>query len=371
MTRTKIVDCDAHVLEPADLWERYLEERDLLPLAPTFYLDADGVQQFKLEGKTANRGVIGVGGRNAGKPFTPDVKNQRWEEQTPGGFDPHKRIPDMNLEGIDVAVLFPTVGSRFTGLQSGPLAAALCRAYNYWLADYCRPYPDRLVGVGLVPFQDPELAIPEMRRAIEKIGFKAIFIRPNPARGRNLDHPDYAPFWDTAQGLGVPIVIHEGGGMRSIPTIAADRFDNPVFRHMCSHAMEQQIACMTLILGGVLERFPRLKVGFMEAGGGWLPYWLERMDDHKERMGWLIPECKSLPSEYFRRQCKLSVEPGERMIPAVVDLVGDEYLMFASDYPHFDCTFPGAVSAAREAKISPAAMDKLLGENARAFYNLP
>jgi predicted TIM-barrel fold metal-dependent hydrolase len=365
-----VVDANGHVLEPTNLWNDYLEDREFLPLAPRFYIDEQGVQQFMLEGKTLARGPFGMGGRNAGKPFTPETQYQRWEDQHPGGFDPHKRISELDLEGIDVAVLFPTIGMRFCGLQDPKLAATLCRAYNNWLADYCKPYPDRLVGLGVIPFQDPQLAIVEMHYAIKRLGFKGVAIRPNPVRGQNFDHSDYSPFWEAAQNLECPVAIHEGGGMRSIPTIGADRFENVVYRHMVSHPMEQQIACMTLILGGILERFPKLKVAFLEAGGGWLPYWLERMDDHHERMGWLIPHCKLRPSEYFCRQCRVSVEPHEKTIPTVVELVSENCIMWASDYPHFDCTFPGAVAKVREAKVSPTVLNKILGENALHFYNL-
>lgn len=370
MGSVKVVDADGHILEPVDLWQRYLEEKELLPLAPTFYTDQEGNQQFMLEGKTYPRGPLGVGGRNAGQPVSPEMQQQRWEDQQPGGFDPHKRIADLDSEGIDVAVLFPTIGLRFCGLDDAQLATALCRAYNNWLADFCQPYPGRLFGVGAIPFQEPQLAILEMRRVVEKLGFKAVFIRPNPLRGRNLDHPDYYPFWEAAQNLGCPVAIHEGGVMRTMPAIGADRFANPVYRHMVSHPMEQQLSCMTLMFGGIFEKFPRLNIAFLESGGGWLPYWLERMDHHHERLGWLIPECKLPPSEYFRRQCHISVDPDEKTIPAVVELVGEDYILWASDYPHFDCTFPGAVDELREAKVPPKVLNKILGENAVRFYHL-
>src|SRR2546423_3771285 len=168
MKRTKVVDTDGHVLEPIDLWDNYLEEREFLPLAPRFYIDEQGKQQFMIEGETQARGPLGTGGRNAGKPVTLETQHQRWEDQQPGGFDPHKRIPDLDLEGIDLVMLFPTIGLRLCGLQDPKLAAALCRAYNNWLVDYCKPHPDRLVGVAAIPFQDPQLAIQEMRRSIEK-----------------------------------------------------------------------------------------------------------------------------------------------------------------------------------------------------------
>ncbi|HUJ79003.1 MAG TPA: amidohydrolase family protein, partial [Nitrospiria bacterium] len=319
----KVIDADGHILEPSNLWEEYMEERDLLPLAPRFFIDEAGVQQCSLEGQVLPRGVIGLAGRNAGKQITPETSKQLWDEQQPGGFNPHERIKDLDLEGVDTAVLYPTIGLRFCGISDFRLATAVCRAYNNWLADYCKAYPGRLIGVGTVPFQDPQSAIAEMRRVHEKLGFKAVFIRPNPLLGRNLDHPDYHPFWQAAQEIGCPVGFHEGGFSKKISTIGADRFTNLAYRHMLGHAMEQQIACMTMILGGVLEKFPRLKVVFLEAGGGWLPYWLDRMDHHRERLGWMVPDCKLKPTEYFKRQCMISVDPDEKTIPMVAELVGD------------------------------------------------
>ena len=370
MSKTNVVDADGHVLEPIDLWDKYFEDRELQPLAPRFFIDDKGVQQMMFDGQVVPRGVIGLAGRNAGKPLTPETSAQRWEDQQPGGFDPHKRIGDLDLDGIDVAVLYPTLGLRICGVRNTRLAAALARAYNNWLADFCKAYPKRFAGVGAVPLQDPPLAIREMHHAVKTLGFNAVFVRPNPLMGRNLDHPDYYPFWEAAQDLGCPVTFHEGGFMKTLPTVGADRFDNLVYRHMLGHAMEQQIAAMTMILGGVLDRFPRLRVAFLEAGGGWLPYWLERMEHHHERLPWMIPGCRLKPSEYFRRQCMVSVDPDEKTIPSIVELVGDDCIMWASDYPHFDCTFPGAVAELREAKVPAVSMNKILGENAVRFYGL-
>jgi predicted TIM-barrel fold metal-dependent hydrolase len=94
------------------------------------------------------------------------------------------------------------------------------------------------------------------------------------------------------------------------------------------------------------------------------------MDHHHERLGWLIPDCKLRPSEYFIRQCRISIDPDEKTIPMVVELVGEDNLFWASDYPHFDCTFPGAVKEIRSAKVEPRALNKIIGGNALRFYNL-
>lgn len=369
-----VVDTDSHILEPTTLWQDYLEEKDLLPLAPYFYDDDDGEQRFSIEGftppKAKNMGM-GMGGRNIdNKDFKTVIKSQRWEEQQPGGFAPEPRLLDMDKEGVDIAMIYPTIGLRYTGIKDNRLAASVCRAYNNWLADYCKFNPSRLIGVGAIPFQEPDLAVQEMRYVVEKLGFKAVFTRPNPLRNRNLNHPDYDLIWQAAQELDCPVGIHEGGFMPGIPAIGSDRFENIVFRHMSSHPMEQQLACMEIILGGVLERFPRLKIVFLESGGGWLPYWLQRMDEHKERMGWLIPDCKLRPTEYFQRQCLIQIASDENTTPMLTEIIGSDCISWGTDYPHFDCNWTGSTQRFRQTGLSEVITEKILGGNAIRFFNL-
>jgi len=145
------------------------------------------------------------------------------EEGRPGGFDPHKRIPDMDLDGIDAAFLYPSMGLFAGAVYDPDLSAALCRAYNRWLADYCRPYPDRLFGVAMLPMQSVPHAIEEMRFARKELGFRGAFLRPNPYNNKMIDHPDYEPFWAAAEDLDMAIGFHEGGS-RSMPTVGIDRY---------------------------------------------------------------------------------------------------------------------------------------------------
>jgi predicted TIM-barrel fold metal-dependent hydrolase len=128
-------------------------------------------------------------------------------------------------------------------------------------------------------------------------------------------------------------------------TAGIDRFESFFFQHIVSHPFEQQLACLSLIAGGVLERFPRLRVAFMESGTGWLPYWLHRMDEHYETLGWMVPEITMRPSKYFSRQCYISTEPGDSHVAGVAELIGADRILFASDFPHYDAVFPGAVQA--------------------------
>src|SRR3989442_11080824 len=151
-----------------------------------------------------------------------------------------------------------------------------------------------------------------------------------------------------------------------LPTAGADRFPGQwFFTHTVSHPFEQMLACLSLICKGVLEKFPQLKVVFLESGAGWLPYWLWRMDEHHEILPFQVPWLKMKPSEYFRRQCYISCEADEDNLGDIVHAVGQDRILFASDYPHWDSTFPGAPKAILyRTDISLEAKRKILGENA-------
>jgi len=136
-----------------------------------------------------------------------------------------------------------------------------------------------------------------------------------------------------------------------------------------AHPLEQMTAAASLILGGVLERHPRLRVGFMEAGCSWVPYWLERMDEHAENYRFEVPYLKERPSTYFRRQCFVSFELEERAIAYVAESVGAETLVFASDFPHHDCFYPGAVEkVCRRKDLDAKLVSAMLSHNPRRLY---
>src|SRR5215471_10701869 len=243
------IDADGHVLEPRNFWRDYIDPQ-YRDRAPDLIVDDKGKERFLVEGRLlgppAGLGLIGaIGVRECidGKwrHATNVPVNMEYTQGRKGGFDPHARIPDMDLDGIDAAFLYPSLGLFAGAIEDPPLAAAVCRAYNRWLADYCRPYPDRLFGVAMLPMQSIDLAIEEMRFARKELGMRGGFLRPNPYNNRMLHHPDYAPFWAAAQELDVSIGLHEGasGGM---PQVGVDRFETRGARHIISHTMEMMLA---------------------------------------------------------------------------------------------------------------------------------
>src|ERR1700736_493752 len=164
MSRTyNVIDSDGHVLEPPDFWADYLDPK-YRDRAPQFFVDTDGKELLRLEGKVFGRptGLSFVGAIGARQGATSVNK---YIEGRKGGFDPHARIPDMDLDGIDAVFLYPSLGLFSGAVQDPALAAAMCRAYNRWLADYCKPYPDRLFGIAMLPMQSVAAAVEEMRFA--------------------------------------------------------------------------------------------------------------------------------------------------------------------------------------------------------------
>jgi len=290
----------------------------------------------------------------------------------PGGSDPVARLRDMDSEGIDQAVLYPTIGLYFAVVEDPPTAVALAAAYNDWLAGYCAADPRRLFGAAMLPLQDPAASARELRRAVDELGLVAGFVRPNPCLGRSLTDRAYDVVWEAAEELDVPIGLHEGSSV-NVPTLASDRPFNPLVLHAVSHSFEAMLACAQLIAFGTLERHPALRLVFLESSGGWAPFWLERLDEQVKTFGAFCPDMALTPSEYFARQCAISFEVDEHTLPVLLPFVGQDRVVWGSDYPHHDATFPGAVDALR-ATVAPcptAAQVHVLGLNARRIYRLP
>src|SRR5499427_7932836 len=278
------IDADGHILEPLDLWDKYIEPA-FADRRPRFVIDQNGKERLSVEGKLlGNPRGIGSLGSVGVRQGAVKLDSLKYAEGKKGGFDPHARILDMDGDGIDAAFLYPSLG-LFAGAVDDPgLAAAMCRAYNRWLADYCQPYPDRLFGVAMLPMQSIPLAIEEMRYARKELGMRGGFLRPNPYNGKMLHHPDYEPFWSAAEDLDFSIGLHEGasGGM---PQAGVDRFATRGAKHIVSHTVEMMLAAMSVIWEGVCDRHPRVRIAFLESGGGWIAPWLDRMNRHFDDQG--------------------------------------------------------------------------------------
>ncbi len=365
-TAPKIIDADGHVLEPRVAW-RDLPDHQKLQIAT----DERGLDHVSVGGQEIFVGSLGM----LGTPHAvvSDLSQTKpLEEAQPGAFDPVARVADLDVEGIDAAVLYPTVGLAFWAVKDVPTAIALARAYNDWLTSYCATAPTRLHGVALLPFQDPVAAAAELRRAHDDLGFGTAFVRPNPCLGRTIADPANEIVWETAEELDVTIGVHEGSQW-TIETLGLDRQpSNALIFHAVSHAFEHMLACAQLITLGVMERHPDLRFVFLESGGGWAPFWTERLDHQVHGFGGYAPQMKLLPSEYFARQCWISFEVEEKTLPVLAPLVGYDRIVWGTDYPHPDCEFPMMVKLLQDniRGLPSDAQRRILGQNAIDLYRL-
>ena len=219
------------------------------------------------------------------------------------------------------------------------------------------------MDIATVPQSNVDATIAESKRAVKDLVFKGVFLRPNPIAGRTIDNPAFEPLWNVLEELDTPLCLHEGT-TQDVPQAGFDRYENFLFRHVISHPHEMQMACLSVICGGVLERHPKLRVAFLESGVGWIAHCLERLDHHMEYWGHASAPLPLKPSEYFTQQCYISADPDEAIVPGIIDVIGDDNILFASDYPHPDGIFPGVVAEFTERKdVSEESKTKILGEN--------
>src|SRR6516162_600673 len=248
-----VVDADGHVVEPMSAWTK-------LPDAyrPRLTTDAAGYDHVVI-GDTEVLAVPLGNLATPGSTFDDPSTFRSLADAQPGGWDPGLRLADMDAEGIDQAVLYPSIGLYFSVVEDPAAAIALAAAYDDWLAGYCAADPSRLFGAAMLSLQDPAAAARELHRAVTELGFVAGFVRPNPCRGRSLSDRAYDVVWEAAEELHVPIALHEGSSV-IVPTLGSDRPFNPLVLHAVSHSFEQMLACAQLIAFGVLERPPGLRV---------------------------------------------------------------------------------------------------------------
>src|SRR5207249_922872 len=204
------------------------------------------------------------------------------------------------------------------------LAAAMARAYNDWLYEFCQENPERLLGAGMISPFDVNDAVAETRRCVREFGFRAMFLRPNEVNGRNWHDPYYEPLWATLEELGVPLGFHEGSGSQ-LRQVGEQFGANTMLKHIYSHPVEQMLTAGAFCAGGILENHPRLRVAFLEGNCSWVPFLLWRMDEHWEWLGDVYArELTMAPSAYFKRQCFVSVECDEEPVKHVIDAIGDD-----------------------------------------------
>ena len=328
-----IVDADAHHLDgPA--YKNYLPEKYRARSGP--YFPSFGWDIF----------LNGTTGR---KPTNPD-----------------EYCKDLDLEKIGVAVAYPSNALSIGLVRELDLATELAQAYNNWACEFFKGSGNRVHYAAVIAPQVVAEAAKEGRRAVTEKGAVGVMMPTYVQQGLDLGQPQFDPIYAEAEELGVPVGFHATAQV----AVGNTRFHKDLGVHMTSHPFEQMLSIVSVISNGVLDRFPKLKVGFLEAGVGFLPYWMERFDEKYLLRKSEMEPLKMLPSEYIKdHRCYFTCEGEESALPLVIEQFGDECMMYASDYPHWDMEWPHSVSqVVRRKDIADTTKQKILADNAKAFY---
>jgi predicted TIM-barrel fold metal-dependent hydrolase len=334
-----VLSSDSHVFEPPDLWTTRID-RAFRDRAPRM-VRIDGADQLVVE---ADQVLSGIGLiSNAGARFeAPETisSQARFEDVHAGGYDPEQHLRDMRLDGVAGEVLYPSQGLFYFKVVDSALMSAIFRAYNDWLAEFCRTDPARLKGIAMVNVDDVQDGIRELERTA-KMGFAGAMITELPPDDRRYDHRDYEPFWAAAQALDMPLSLHtatrrlgkiRGAGERTLRDASS----------RATKAFGPATSMCDIIFSGVFERFPRLTLAIVEFELAWAPHMLQSMDyTYRERHEEALVRFKDgmRPSDFFHRNIVLSFQEDAIGI-RLRDVIGADNMMWGSDYPHSESTFP-------------------------------
>jgi len=378
----KVIDADSHMMEPDGIWDKYVQP-EFRPWAPGGAFSKLPFprrlpeQGFSLgrDGKPGPAYISdGEGGViNYAEAYKPYIDRQ---------FDTKAFLMYMDAAGIDLMVLYPTAALPLTAVETGQgrqimnpkAAAALERGYNNWVYDFCNQGEGRLMGAGGIDLRDAEAAAQEARRCVKELGMKALYFLPQPPLGIPPHDPYYDVLWGEIADLGVPVGVHGQQGSSPVGrNYWGTTFD--MGRAATSFPMEEMLVCVSMIAGGVMERFPNLKVVFLESSVGWAPFWLWWLDDKwKQHSIVRNPETTELPSFYFKRQCWISGEPEEPGFRHCVEDGLEDNLVTATDFPHpEDINFPRAMDDFYDEQskvLSKEQIQKILWDNPARLYNI-
>jgi uncharacterized protein len=384
-----IVDSDLHRMEPDDLWVRYLDEPHRAN-PPRFF----GAQQQRLTENSVDKSnadtiegmeVQGLAIPAHGKSPAAAASRRELQRRSRAGhphfavarargFDPASTLTAMDIEGIDVAVMYGTRGRQILCHDDLPpdYAAALARAYNNWAADYCKADPRRLKFAAQVAMHDVNAAVQEARRCVQELGAVVVIGTPNPVNGQHLHDEACEPLWNELEHLNAPIGFHPTG-TTSLKDDAGRRYVGHANFHPIAHAIRNPVELMgavaSMTTGGVLERHPKLRCAFLEGTAAWLYWWLWRLDDQWEKFG---PGCEHQlsmpPSDYFKRQCYIALDVDEEPAVDAVNKMCAEYFVVSSDYPHSDGAFPDAMKEFFGMPLNSEQRRKILWENCARLY---
>jgi predicted TIM-barrel fold metal-dependent hydrolase len=348
----RLIDADGHVLEDVEAIKTYLPD------------------EWRSNTTTRTQGV-----------FPPlDHMHIHLDHNPPGAFEdpsPAGWLRFLDELGFDAAVLYPTSGLAFGRMIDVDLAIGTARAYNDWLNDTYLKRDSRLKGIGLIPLQDTEAAVAELRRVVQDLGFVGALL---PANGLKSHYGDkiYWPVYAEADRLGCCLSVHGG----AYADLGFDHLNAFPAIHALGHPLSVAICFAGLVINGIFDRFPNVRFGFLEAGVGWLLMALERLEGSFGAFTPYYPklelESGETPADYVLRHIKagrvfVGVEGEEPDLAHAVRTIGPEAFLFSSDFPHevnIETCRHEIAEVLENAELSDDAKRAIFYQNAERFYGL-
>ncbi|GAA4985233.1 hypothetical protein GCM10023205_64440 [Yinghuangia aomiensis] len=368
----RVFDADCHVVYPPDLWQRHLDPafRDRVRPAPAPGIET--VNPLTVDGRYTQHPTILYGRfQRAIGWTTEDMIAKYGPDLVHGGFTGDRVAAALAVEGIDIGVVY---GPEFDMWPDGidpALQAAMARAYNRWGAEMREASGGRVVVSGPIPLTDVSRAVEEIEYAYHHLGTRCFWTRPNLVNHRDLGNRYYDPVYELLQDLDCALATHEFMGLNAV-TAGSGRFRTFTEWHAVVHWHETQSAMLSMLCGGVFDRFPRLRCAYMEAGCGWLPSWLHRIDEQLELAGAAeFPGLTRSAVQTFAENCWISCECDDPHVADVVRHLGDRKIVFESDFPHPDSKYPHTLDrflALSPDDLSPETKARILWDNPMDLY---
>jgi len=374
----RVYDADTHVNPAAEVLERYVDPSfrprlaELAPYRVPISREADGpggLHSYRVGTKFYWR-ILGE--KAPRETFTGRESNWRGSKMPrPGVNDDNAANPveDMDDEGADVHFLIPGSWMSVVGLPDPSFEVGMARAYHRHMADFCGEFPTRLKGLIVASTRNVDEAVHEIREWGNSKW--AVAVKPLLPTDMPPDHPDLDPIWRAAADHDLPIAHHSSTWNPPHYPGYQDVWDNIFLGRMASHPWGAMRFVASFIGGGIFDRYPSLRMGVLECGFGWLPFWTRRMDEQAVYVGGVAP-LEHKPSDYVtsgRFFCSVERQEGEDMFAHVTQFLGDDLLMYASDYPHSECQFPNSIENILAWRtLKPETHKKLFWDNAARFY---
>jgi uncharacterized protein len=371
--RAGAVDADGHVAEPSDLWEKYLEDK-YKPRALRIGIDSDGLEYLESDGKPVPFTAKGIISRVHAMGSDQHAPRTYMGSAPYGSMDPHERLDLMDKENLAKAVLYPTIMLNWEHTTPDPeISLAYCRAYNRWIADFCRVGNGRMIAAAQLTLLDVEGSVKEMERAV-KDGCRGAFVTLGALTEKPHAHPDHDALFAKAQELDIPFAIHVAVDLAKYH-LTRYNWNSWDWKNIFYTMSVVNLGTIEALAGffhyGVFEKFPQLRFGVLEAGAGWLGSFLDRLDALKKTTLGAMSPLKLKPSEYFKRQCFISGDPDEGAMAYTIKYLGPEIFAWATDYPHPDHTESWAPELEELLeRLDERSARLVMGENIRRIYKL-